>query len=202
MRFTPKGWRSHFQTSSPALPGDNCAFAPTCVSVPPCSGLGTRRHPQTQTQEQGQLCRPVLTIPACDVPAKWVGRERRNGLTARTKKLHRSGESDDRIPFPLPGLREDEGDRRVRSCRRRRTLVIQNGPLLLTPFRPDDREAVASERIVRAARIAARGPLRRPVAIAEQRPRRSSHPVRPDFGHSGHVSILGESDGGCGSSTT
>src|SRR6266446_9447131 len=30
------------------------------------------------------------------------------GLTARTKELHRSGESDDIVPFSCRGLREDE----------------------------------------------------------------------------------------------
>jgi hypothetical protein len=30
------------------------------------------------------------------------------GLSARTKELHRSGESDDIVPFSRRGLREDE----------------------------------------------------------------------------------------------
>ncbi len=122
-------------------------------------GAGHKTSPANAKARTRATVPANLDNPCVRCPRQKGRPERRNGLTARTKKLHRSGESDDRIPFPLPGVREDEGDRRVRSCRRRRTLVIKNGPLLLTPFRPDDQEAVASERIVRAARIAARGPV-------------------------------------------
>jgi hypothetical protein len=107
------------------------------------------------------------------------------------------------IRFLLRGLREDEGDRRVRSCRHRRTLVIQMArscsPLFAPTIRRWSARSGSSER--RGSRRGA--PLRRPVAMMEQRPRRSwRRSGLEDFRHSGHISILRESDGGCGASTT
>ena len=89
---------------------------PTCLSVAPCS------EPSRPSPAGGREERPALTAPARDAPNnRRPGR--RNGLMARTKELHGTGESDD-IVFP-PRSARGQDEMEDRSSRRMRTLVTQ-----------------------------------------------------------------------------